>query len=550
MLVDEKLYQAFLEEMQQIEKFRDAHLNLFGDTPLDSNDPYTKRLIEAMAFFGGRAKVFGMKTLMNIHERLFRQYFPYLVSPLPSIGMVRITPSIRYPQKVTLPMGSELFFKTSDGKKASFQTLCEVQVLPLFLKKFEFKRDMGRSWRCTLEYDLPHVSTEELGVFKFYINHLNNFFTSLRVSFALQRCLKKVEVFYDGSESSPVEATTFFGIDHEERGVFRHEIEKVRSLLHLPEQELFVSFKIPPVGKRWKSITFSLALSEEWPEALNLNSDSLLPFIIPIVNFKKAHADPILCDGTKESYPILYPEPTAGCELHTVLSVAEVLSFGIKTLKPGILGLGAESYEVDYFNHELSLDLPDALKEPKQISVEALWTQSWFSNYLNDELQLQFLEAQNFGLGVDLLGSLRRHEKTLEDDPHFLVRILSLKNQSKLSLHEILFIVNAMKRLNQSYFDTVPEWIQDLKIHQRVDKKSFSSVMEYDFFLKDSGGKRWEVGFLFFKYIHRMLSSWLPNFEIETKVYFPELKKPLIIKQGKNHELSSLARDLFLLQSN
>lgn len=551
MLVDEKIYQAFLEEMQQIEKFRSSHSALFGDTPLDSGDPYTQRLIEAMAFFGGRSRIYGMRTLMSIHERLFRQYFPYLVNPLPAIGMIQVTPSIRYPQKIVLPMGSELLFKTSSHLKASFQTLNTLEVFPLFPKKFEFKRNEGRSWRCILEYDSPHVSTEEIGTFKLYINHLNNFFTSLRVSFAMQRCLDQVQVFYDTPQAGlegGQECKALFGMDHEESLVFRHEVEKIRALLHLPQQELFLSFRVPKAGKRWKTVTFCLDLNEEWPESLTLNSESLLPFIVPVVNFKKAYADPIVCDGTQEIHPILYPEPTAGCELHTVLSVAEILAQGAKTLKPGILGLGGESYEVDYFNQTLSLELPTALNKPKTVAIEALWTQSWFSNYLNDELELQYTEAQNFGLGVRLLGSLQRHEITLEDDSQFLVRILSLKNQNQLNLNEILFILNAMKRLNQSYFDNVPEWIQDLKVHQRIDKKSYSSVIEYEFFLKDSGGQRWEVGLLFFKYVHRMLSSWLPNFEIEIKIYFPQFKKALLIKQGKDHELSTLARNFFLSQ--
>ena len=41
---------------------------------------------------------------------------------------------------------------------------------------------------------------------------------------------------------------------------------------------------------------------------------------------------------------------------------------------------------------------------------------------------------------------------------------LSLKNQGRLTSNEILFIMNVMKNLNNSYFDLVPELIKDLKI--------------------------------------------------------------------------------------
>ena len=551
MLIDDKVYQAFLEELQQIEKFRSTNIGLFGETPLDSEDPYTKRLIEALAFFGARARVQGVEEITQIHQRLFRQYFPYLVNPLPTIGMLQVTPSIRYPQKVVLPAGSELFFRTSNAMKASFQTLNSLEVLPIYLKKFDFIRQEGDRWRATLEYSSLHISTEEISTLKLYINHLNSFFSSLRVAFAMQRSLEKVQVFYDtghiDNEKGMI-CETSFGVDDEDRNVFRHEIEKLRSLLHLPQQELFITLKVPPYGKRWHTIIFCLDFSEKWPELIRLNADSLVPFIVPIVNFKKSHADPIICDGTRDSYPLLYPEPNAKCELHTVLSVSQIESNRAKTLKPGILGLRDGSYEVDYFNQRLSLDIPHAFKDPKTISTVALWTQPWFSNYLNEELELQFGDAQVFGLGVHLLGSLCRHEKTIEDDPQFLIRILSLKNQNHLNLNEILFIINAMKKLASGVFDAIPDWILDLKINQKRDKRSFSSVIEYEFFLKDWGGQRWEVGLLFFKYINRMLNCWLPNFEIETKVHFPQSKTPLIIKQGKDYELSALAGHFFLSQ--
>jgi type VI secretion system protein ImpG len=502
-----------------------------------------------MAFFGARSRVQGVQGISQIHQRLFRQYFPYLVNPLPTIGMMQVTPSIRYPQKVVLPTGSELFFKTPNNMKASFQTLNSLEVLPIFLKKFEFIRQEGDRWRCTLEYSSLHTSTEEISNFKLYINHLNSFFSSLRAAFAMQRCLEKVLVFYDTSQVATgqgLDCPTSFGVEHEDRTIFRHDIEKIRSLLHLPQQELFISFKVPPCGKRWQTITFCLDFTDQWPESIKLNADSLLPFIVPITNLKKSHADPIICDGMKDSYPILYPEPSSKCELHTVLQVSELLDQGAKTLNPGILGLGNRSYEVDYFSQELSLDMPDAFKDPKTITLQALWTQPWFSNYLNEELELNFSEAQMFGLETRLLGSLCRHEKTIEDDPQFLIRVLSLKNQNHLNLNEILFILNTMKKLNFSFFDVVPSWILDLKVNQKRDKKSFSSVIEYEFFLKDWGGQKWEIGLLFFKYVNRMLNSWLPNYEIETKVHFPQSKKPLIIKQGKDYELSALAGHFFL----
>lgn len=549
MQIDDKIYQTYLEELQQLEKFRAAHIGLYGETPLDSEDPNTKRLIEALAFFGARSKVYGVQGILRLHQRLFRQYFPYLVNPLPAFGLLQLTPSIRYPEKVTLSAGSELILKTSNQLKASFQLLDSLSILPLFLHKFEFEEREGRGWRCIMQFNSLHISTDEIGSIKFYINHLNSFFSSLRAAFAMQRSLEKVSVYYDTTDlytSEGLVCETHFGANSENRGIFIHEIEQLRSLLHLPQQELFLSLSVPPFGKRWKSVTFCLEFNEKWPETTKLNHDSLIPFVVPIANFKRGYADPIICDGTKDSYSLLYPEPTYQFKLHTVLSVSQLLTKGTKPLKPGMLGKGGESYEVDYFNETVALDLPNAFIDPVTIVTEALWTQPWFSDYMNVELELQFNEAQMFGLGVRLFGSLHRYEETIENDPQFLLRILSLKNQNYLNLNEILFIVNAMKKLSNSFFDTIPDWILDLKTHQKMDQKNFSTVIEYEFFLKDWGGQKWEVAVLFFSYLTRMLDAWLPNFEIETVVHFPQTKKPLVIKQGKEYELSALARHFFL----
>ncbi len=549
MFIDDKIYQAYLEELQQLESFRASHIELYGETPFETEDPHTKRLMETLAFLGARARLQGVKRITHIHQRLFRQYFPYLVNSLPAFGLLQIKPSIRFPEKIMLPTGSELMIKTTDQLKAFFQTLESTTVFPIFLKRCQFERKEGYGWRFVMEYGSHHVSTEEIGSFKLFINHLNSFFSSLRVSFAMQRSLEKVIVFYDQSQSGEgFDCNVSFGFDSQERVIFNHEIEQIRSLLHFPQQELFVTLNIPPSGERWQTMRIEFHFNEEWPESIKLNEESLIPFIVPIVNLKKGYAEPIVCNGMKDQYSILHPDPIHKFELHTVLQVSEILSSGTRPLKPGILGPGTPTYEIDYFNQQLLLEMPSAFAEPKTVTTLGLWSQPWFSDYVNDDIELQFNEAQMFGLETRLLGSLHRSEKMVTDDPNYLIRILSLKNQNYLSLNEILFILGAMKQLNQSFFDDVPDSIRDVKIHQKMNQRNFSSVVEYEFFLRDWGGQKWEVGVLFFSYLHRMLNSWLPNFEIELTVHFPKSKQPLVITQGKKHELSALARNFFLSQ--
>lgn len=548
---EEKICQAYLEELQDLEKFRLVNSPLYQDTPLETEDPYTKRLIEALAFFGAKARVAGVSQITHIHERLFRQYFPYLVNSLPTFGMIQFKPSIRFPEKVVMNAGTELVFKANDDFKGMFQTLDPLVVLPLFLKQSQFERKSNGCWRCTMVYSSLHVSTEEVGTFKLYVNHLGNFFSSLRLAFSMVRSLTGARVFYDegltnGEEG--LECKMKFGLDPSERKVFHHEVERIRSLLHLPQQELFMTFDVPPCGKRWQSFTLCLDFDESWPEFTVINSESLIPFVVPALNLKSAPAEPITCDGTKDCFPVLHPDPLHKFELHTLVSVYELSSGTKKLIRPGILGDGSESFEVDYFKQELLIDLPDAFENPKTLYTEALWTQPSFSEYVSSELSLQCREAATFGLEVRLLGDLYRAEKNIEEDPNFLIRILSLKNQSYLSLNEILFIVRAMKNIENSVFEGVIGLIKELRMEQKRDEKSHHLIMEYAFYLKDLGDQKWEVAVLFFSYLYQLLNSWLPNIDIEAKVYFSEARKPLVIKQGRDYELPALARNFFLSQ--
>jgi len=113
---------------------------------------------------------------------------------------------------------------------------------------------------------------------------------------------------------------------------------------------------------------------------------------------------------------------------------------------------------------------------------------------------LQFADKQAFGLGVHLLGKIQPAEDTFSgSDSNFLVRVLSLKNQSVLNLGEILFLCNVLKKFNNSAFNAIPDMIKDLKMTQKVAKKHQGLCIEYEFQLKELEGQKWELIVLFFK---------------------------------------------------
>lgn len=548
--MNDKVYQTFLEEMELLEEFRTTHSALYRDTPLELvEDPDTLRLVEALAFFSARCKLHGTNSVAQIHQLLFRQYFSFLVNPLPAMGLLQLQSSLRVPEQIKIKEESELCCTTYDGKKAIFQTLDAATISPLFFQRFEFYRRVEGGWRVEMTYVSPHATSDEIGEISFYINHLNSFFGSLRVYFALNRSLEAVTVHYDATDLKSKNGTTceyFFGTARQ-RKIFNHPLEQIRSHLHFPEQEMLMTIIIPPHQQKWQTITICLDLSEKWQDNLTLTRESLALYVIPIVNLKLDRADPIECDGTKDSYPILYPNPVHQFKLHTILSVSEVLPSGTRPLKSGILDTKGNTYEIDFFNEQIFLDFPNAFEQPKIVSVEALWTQVWFSDYIDQEFKIRFVEDRWADLKISLPQQIRGHETSaMAQDPKFLIRILSLKNQNSLTLSEILFLMNILKKIDHSYFKTVPPLIKNLDVIHQTDRVGIGPTICYQFQLKEWDGRGWELVVLFFKYLNSFLNCWLSNFHVETKVFFPYMKTPLTFKGGVENELSILARDFYL----
>lgn len=549
-MLNDQIYQAYLEEMEALETFRMAHRSLHRNTPLELvEDPDTMRLVESLAFFSARSRIQGLNQIAQIHQVLFRQCFSFLINPLPSMGLVQMQPSLRIPETLTLAQGTELSATTYDERRASMQTLETLKIYPLFPDCFHFNRRVQGGWNLEIRLKSFHVQNEDLDEMTFYINHLNSFHGSIRTYFALCRCMQSVEVFFDQTDirnkTGILCETLFSRQDH--RKVFNHPLEYIRSCLHFPEQEMFIKIKIPPQAKKWETVTFFIQLSEAWPEQLQLTQNSLVPYVVPIANIRTAKGEPIHCNGTKDSYPILYPNPVEGFSLHTVLGVYEVVPEGMRSLKPGILDKRGRTYEIDFLTQQIFLDLPKAFQNPRKVSVDALWTQLWFTDYIDQEFKLSLKEKQMGDLSPKLLQQMREHEISFSaNDPKFLLRILSLKNQNRLSVSELMFLMNGLKNLNHSYFKFVPELIMSLNIADQIDRAGMGPVIRYAFQLKEWDGNNWEIVVLFFKYLNGFLNCWLSNFHVETAVFFPHSKTPLIFKGEKDDELSILARNFFV----
>ena len=81
--------------MQDLEAFREDYVSRHQLKGLDREDPDLKRLTEAMGFFAARIQYAGQAYLEGMRRSLLKEFFPYLLSPVPSLVMLQAVPTAR-----------------------------------------------------------------------------------------------------------------------------------------------------------------------------------------------------------------------------------------------------------------------------------------------------------------------------------------------------------------------------------------------------------------------------------------------------------------------
>ncbi len=538
MLYNEKLYQSYLEELQSLENFKAAHAEHYGHIFQElAEDPYTKHLIDSLAFFTARNRLQGQQKVIHLYERIFRQYFPFLTNPLPAMGMIQCLPSKDLSEKIHCQEGSELCLTTSDGKRVYFQTLGPLDILPIQPYKAHFSHS-GSQFH--LQFYSATPQSHRLEMLKLYINLLNHFPSSLSLAFALHRHLKKIEISYD----SGIPRECSFSIEpfHPGKG---HPIENLRLLLHLPEQELFLHLKIPPHAGKWRTFTLTFFLRDEWPKSLQLTKDTFVPFVVPMINLRKRAAEPIRCDGTKDFYSIFYPDPEDQFSLQSVLGVYSIQNHKMVPIKSGIISQQQNTYEIE--GSRLLLNFSDSFQTPRLISVEGLWYQPWFSDGFSHEIEqdqkLTLVNQAFKGADLRILGRISPSEnQSVSYDVTALTHLLALKNHAELDLDEIIFLMNALKKNQHSYFKEIPSLIREVKIRYLP-----SGAQQYNIYLEKFDEKTRDLALLFFKTLRNLLDLWMQNTTVELALHSAHFKEPLTIKEGTPHETSTLVRNHFIL---
>jgi len=537
MKTDDNLYKLFLEHMHELENFRMSYAALHPATPLDREDPDVRRLTEAMAYFAARTHMAGIRNIVDFRRRIFQQFFSYLLTPLPAMGIIRPKLTGQFSEPVSLPKGSEIALSSETKGSAMFRTLHDLRILPLSLVELKMLLLPNRGFRVLLSLRAPYSRSDDIGRLRFHINHLDDYQASLRVLHALKKHMRKASVVFDEKVSEETRGTpceVSFGaprdVDEEE---WPHPLQKQRFFFHFPQQELFLTVQLPSQVRNWREFTIFFDLDSQWPRSMMLNQDVFQLFAVPIANLNRAMAQPVLSDGTRERYAIRHPEPEYKFHFHSTKGIYRVKDNSMVPMRAGILSGGSGSYEIEESvdsagvrRNWLTLHFPEAFQEPQTIAIDALWLQPWFSEALGERLQAETFDRNIVGLNWELIGNIVPHAvNAFQAEMEGFLHLLTLRNKSALNLDDLQGMLQTLGSVHQGQFKRAYDLLTEVKVVETPLNKSGTPglvKLVYHLHFKDFDASLVALVETFAAHVKSILDSWISEATVEVRVVVPE----------------------------
>ena len=158
------LYQEFLEELQDLENFRVNYLLDNPNSGLDGDDPYVKRIIEALAFFCARTQTAALHSLDSSTKRLYQQFFSYLLTPLAGMAIASAEPNGHLTEVLDISAETELSLQPDIGGNIMFCTRRSLRILPMRLPTVKQELIDEKKGRILMIYEANYPLNEKLGL--------------------------------------------------------------------------------------------------------------------------------------------------------------------------------------------------------------------------------------------------------------------------------------------------------------------------------------------------------------------------------------------------
>lgn len=467
----------FHEELDALDRFfaKGARSN---DLSMGTEDPDVRRIVEAMAYFGARARAAASASMRAAIVRLAGGLLDDLFAPMPAVAMLQADGRELLDKPADLPGGTRFRVETSDGRASLFVTRAPLSVRPIIVDKAEIVRlTRGAELRLRLVAAVPQKGPIVLPLF---VRRYGDYRAAVELHEALARCFQRAVARKEDGVDRPcsVAFRTPAPSAPWDVGDDGSPIGRVRSFFHAPEQDLFLHVGVPAEGGAWKSVDITLVLGVDLPEELCASRDTFLPFVVPAENAWTDLAQPITVDGTAEITP-LHIAQTAfyGVEPMLVRGVYRALGGALSPLPPRSLCDEDASYEV-LFPAEgpprvRISSWGDAVTDPWKAQVDAVWSQPSLWRSARGPLSVKAQRKKLEGVTFQVMGNVRPPASSpLALSPEKGLDVLGLRQKPSLDRRDLRALLEVFGASGASPFARLPARIVDVAARYAPDPMS------------------------------------------------------------------------------
>src|SRR5262245_37295981 len=116
-------YQAYLDQLQSLDEFRQLYGERHPDLPVGQEDPAVSRIVESLAYFTVGTQLAAQNNMRTSLERLLGGYFDFMMSPMPAVSTLRLSNTERLVETTSLPEGVELALTAPNGNVGYFRSM-------------------------------------------------------------------------------------------------------------------------------------------------------------------------------------------------------------------------------------------------------------------------------------------------------------------------------------------------------------------------------------------------------------------------------------------
>lgn len=324
-----------------------SRLRITTDGTLD--DPHVERLLEGVAFLGGRVQQRLEDEFPEITDALLELLSPHLLAPVPSMTTVRLTPKPESRGAALAPRGTMLETEAVRGELLRYSTCHDVTLWPVEIEAVRLiglplaapanPRAAGAAscLRITLRTAVPDLTFAETGLDRLRL-HMRG---SPLVATGLHALLATACLGLALADGPGDPAPTLIGPNHLRAAGFerdeaalpwpRRAFDGNRLLTEyfaFPEKFLYIDIdglEARTLLQRSNKMELFVYLSQPAPQLERIvAADTLALHCTPAVNLFPQRCEPITMDGTRSDWLVIADaRRPAALEIHSIESVRE-----------------------------------------------------------------------------------------------------------------------------------------------------------------------------------------------------------------------------------